>query len=293
MEATDVFDKLQIDAVILGLSLDPAEIDILDYHLKEKSNAKLIVMDKSKSHLSEIYKKLTSAVPIGLPVDPNQLLDLLSRELGFDYGGYIQGVNLASFLQMVELEAKTGVVKIISEDKIGEIFLDTGNLINAKTGKLKGKEAVLSILKWIKPLISITYQKPKIKKGIEETLMSILLESSHLSDDKTTGNNDLRRFKRFECSREVILHVDDLIYRGVIRDISMGGIFIETGMSISAGKEITLTIEDPESMKPDFIKGKIVRSNEFGVGVEFNSLKISQKNLLKTLIHDANLTEEV
>ena len=294
MEATDVIDTLQIDAVILGLNLDPAEIDILDYHLKEKSKANLIVIHDGKSSLSKVYEKLRNKTPVKMPVDPDRLLEIVIRLLGIDYGGHIRGINLASFLQMIQLEAKTGAIKVLSGDKIGELYFETGNLVTAKTGKWIGKQAILEILKWDKPLISMTYQTRKVKRDIDESLMGILLEGSRLNDDDGgKGAAELRKFKRFECAQEIIFHVDDLIYRGIIRDVSMGGIFIETGVQIAAGKEIMLTLEDPESMKPDFLSGRVVRSNDIGVGVEFNELRIDQKNLVKSLIHDANLTEEV
>jgi len=293
MEATDLIGKLHIDAVILGLNLDPAEIDILDYLLEEKSDAKLLVMGNGRSPLAKTYKELKNGIRLEMPLDPNRLLDILSREMEFDYGGKIRGINLASFLQMIQLEAKTGVVTVLSEDKVGELFLDTGNLINAKTGGLNGKEAVLNILKWRNPLISISYQTLAVERKIEDSLMSILLEGSQLNDDDSTGDLNLRRYKRFECAQGVIFHVDDLIYRGVIRDVSMAGLFIETGIPVSIGKDIVLTIENLASMRPDFIAGKVVRSNDAGVGVEFKGLKPGQKDLLKTLLHDPDLTEKV
>jgi hypothetical protein len=192
---------------------------------------------------------------------------------------------------MIHLESKTCVVTVTAGDRSGELFFDKGIPVDAKTGQLKGKAAILDILAWPQPNIHLHYQAVSVERTLKEPLMRILLESSQNSDDKKPKCLDMRKYPRFECSQEIMFSIDDLIYRGIIRDVSLGGIYIETGIPISSGKDIMVTVVDPASAKQDFIFGRIVRNTESGIGVEFHSLKANQRKLLRALAQDANLTE--
>lgn len=55
-----------------------------------------------------------------------------------------------------------------------------------------------------------------------------------------------------------------------IQDISAGGLFIETGIPLSVNQELILTFSLPGPENPIKIKGKIVRTDQKGLGVKFN-----------------------
>ena len=63
--------------------------------------------------------------------------------------------------------------------------------------------------------------------------------------------------------------VRDRVCQGFIHDISVGGVFIETGESISVGQEILSIIPIPNSPKSVRIKGNVVRNTPNGIGVKF------------------------
>ncbi|MDY7037096.1 MAG: PilZ domain-containing protein [Thermodesulfobacteriota bacterium] len=58
-------------------------------------------------------------------------------------------------------------------------------------------------------------------------------------------------------------------YNGFIKDISAGGLFIETPVPFSVGEDIVLTFPVPNSQKHIKIIGEIVRTTEQGIGVKF------------------------
>jgi CheY-like chemotaxis protein len=290
IEATDVIDTLQIDVLILGMTLEPAEVNNLSAHLKKNDQIQLIIIDDGDGRRADIYQDLNHDAVLKKPIQPDLMLDIINNHNGIEYGGHIRGINLGSFLQMIQLESKTGVIHVRSGDQSGRLYIENGSLISASTDGLNGKEAALKILSWETPTISLNYHALSIETTIRDSLMGILLESCQVGDEEN-GCTDLRKHERFGCSQEILFSVDNLVYRGIIRNVSMGGIFIESSTPISSGKDTRLTIQDPESMEPEFIFGRIVHSTDSGIGVEFARLEVNQKKMLRALVQDANLTE--
>jgi Tfp pilus assembly protein PilZ len=69
-----------------------------------------------------------------------------------------------------------------------------------------------------------------------------------------------------------------------IKDISFGGVFIETGESLSEGDEITMTLSLSHHVKPFKITGEVVRTSPEGVGVEFKTESQVQEDLIQNMV---------
>ena len=61
-------------------------------------------------------------------------------------------------------------------------------------------------------------------------------------------------------------------FRDFIKDISSGGLFIETETSLFINQEILVTFFLPDTGTPLKIKGKVVRTDSKGIGVKFNEV---------------------
>lgn len=72
-------------------------------------------------------------------------------------------------------------------------------------------------------------------------------------------------------------------YRDFIRDISVGGVYIETSTSFSVGEEISMTLLLPEHEKKIKIQGEIVRIEKQGIGVKFKTSQV-QKEIIKSFV---------
>ena len=81
-----------------------------------------------------------------------------------------------------------------------------------------------------------------------------------------------RKHKRKQLPLPVNLGTEKISSNNFIKDISKGGVFIETGISLSIGEELSLIFKLPNNNK--FIKatGLIVRTNELGIGIKFKRL---------------------
>lgn len=285
-EAIDIIDKLSIDVILMGKRFNGQEIDVLDNYLRQSTNTKLIVAAQKKSPLTDLLRTLEYKIQFDMPVDTSLLLDILMKEFKIDYGGQIRGVSLSSFLQMIELEGATCSIKVVSNKKVGYLYFDKGDLKHAEKEGLVGKEAALDIFTMEDSLISVDYGYLPKEKTIDHNLMSLLLEAGRIQDENPKPSREKRRYKRFTCSVSAEFDSKNRRHKGVIRDISLGGIFIENIQPLPVGQEIYLTLFSQSLQRASRIAGIIVRSNPEGMGVQFSELSMNQKRIIRLVIDE-------
>ena len=62
------------------------------------------------------------------------------------------------------------------------------------------------------------------------------------------------------------------VFEDFVRNISAGGLYIETSLVSELGQQLNMTFSHPESGNPIKVSGKIVRVDSGGIGVRFNKL---------------------
>ncbi len=288
-EAFDITKKMKADIIIAGRQLAAQEVDILDRYLRDKPDIKLILMVERKSKLSKILKAYEYKIQFEMPADPSLLLETLQEEFESNCGGQLRGIGLTSFLQMIELEDKSCVIKAMGSGKVGYLYCQKGALIDAEIDDLKGKEAAFTILEMENPLIDIDYNVPEKERVIAEPLMSLLLESGRKKDEKGLSPKENRRYKRFDCVLPVKFLYYNKVERGVIRNISLGGIYLKTPVAIPVGEKIEVALFSPSLEKGCKIGGTVVRMDSEGVGVEFLPASMRQTGILRTVIIEAQV----
>ena len=83
---------------------------------------------------------------------------------------------------------------------------------------------------------------------------------------------DLRRFTRKPFRRATIYACQNRYYAGLTKNISKGGIFIETRNPLEIGQNITLVISGTKIEKGVMLKGEVVHMRPEGFGLKFLSL---------------------
>ena len=96
----------------------------------------------------------------------------------------------------------------------------------------------------------------------QQTLLSMLEDWEH-----TNRREHLRK----PCVIAVDYADEERAFRDFIKNISTGGVFIETDSRFSVGRELTLTFSSSNYERPIKITGKIVRSGRQGIGVRFKA----------------------
>ena len=100
----------------------------------------------------------------------------------------IQGISLASFLHMAQLDKITCGLTIKNGKVIGRLHLFEGELIGAETGSMKNKAAAYEIISWSNTEVMLAGASPKKKNEINTPLMDILSEALRLRKQKEFKN---------------------------------------------------------------------------------------------------------
>jgi len=81
---------------------------------------------------------------------------------------------------------------------------------------------------------------------------------------------EAREHHRRQTSIYAVFSGQDCYFRDYIKDISSSGLFIETETALFLNQELVITFFLPDARKPVKIKGKVVRTDPKGFGIEFD-----------------------
>ena len=118
---------------------------------------------------------------------------------------------------------------------------------------------------------------PVIDNASEEKRRELL---SFLED---LQQSERRKHPRKHCSTPVTYATPERIFEDFSRDISPGGVFIETDVPFSVGHEITLMFASPDQEEPIKITGRIVWDAPKGIGVKFTTPSKDLEAMIKAL----------
>ena len=86
---------------------------------------------------------------------------------------------------------------------------------------------------------------------------------------KQSKLNGRREHLRKDTSIYALFKTNGLSFREYIKNISAGGLFVETGIPISASNELFMQFVHPDSKNLIKVNGEIVRIDSKGIGVKF------------------------
>ena len=111
--------------------------------------------------------------------------------------------------------------------------------------------------------------------------MGLLLEAQRRRDTELSDIEQKRRHPRFNCLVAVDFDLGRGSYRHLIRNLSQSGAFIETAAEIALGAEIDLMLFSMKRRQHCNVRGRIVRRDEGGFGVQFIALNDEQTAFLR------------
>ena len=93
-----------------------------------------------------------------------------------------------------------------------------------------------------------------------------------------------RKHPRKGCAMEIDCATWQGGFDGVVTDVSLGGMFIETDTLVSSGQEITANVYPRGEVAPIRITGEVVWTPRRGVGVRFTSSPAKElKEIIESL----------
>ncbi len=141
------------------------------------------------------------------PTDLEIMTAKIKESLNGRAKGFVEGITLPTFAQLVELEKKTCSLRITAQDRLGTLFFIDGLLVDARSGSLLGDAAALEIFSWEDVGIEMSPGKTKLKRVIQFPLKQILLESMRQQDEQRRLQKRMEQ-REEDLSQETSLPVD-------------------------------------------------------------------------------------
>ena len=79
-----------------------------------------------------------------------------------------------------------------------------------------------------------------------------------------------REYARKNLSIYALFWLGDNFYRDYIKNISAGGLFIETKKPVTIDETVMVSFSPSDDEEPIQVKGEIVRGTPYGFGMKFN-----------------------
>ncbi len=188
-EAVAILDEQEIHLVLTDLKMPKMDGFALVAHLSaHHPDIPVIVMTAfGTPDMEENLKEIGAFQYIEKPIDFNLLVTKILKGLEGRSKGFITGVSLGSFLQLLELDKKTCTLTIRSGRNQGTIYFKNGDLMDAATNDLSGIDAAFEIISWKNVEIILANSCDITEQIISESLGYILLEGSRRQDERDTS----------------------------------------------------------------------------------------------------------
>ncbi|MCX5871384.1 MAG: response regulator [Deltaproteobacteria bacterium] len=188
-EAVAILDEQEIHLVLTDLKMPKMDGFALVAHLSaHHPDLPVIVMTAfGTPDMEENLKEIGAFQYIEKPIDFNLLVTKILKGLEGRSKGFITGVSLGSFLQLLELDKKTCTLTVRSGKNQGTIYFKNGDLMDASTNDLTGIDAVFEIIRWKNVEIILANSCDITEQKISESLGFILLEGSRRQDERDTS----------------------------------------------------------------------------------------------------------
>lgn len=117
------------------------------------------------------------------PVDLSRLLDSIEQVLARGTRARVSGLTLLGFVQLLQMERKTGTLAISAGRGHGALVFRDGQLVDAVTGALTGDEAALELLALTDAQLDFHGHAGQ-QQSVEQPLSHLMMEAVRLSDEE-------------------------------------------------------------------------------------------------------------
>lgn len=188
-EAADIVSDQRIDLVVTDIQMPVMDgLELIEFIEARQPEMPIFVIASAVT--PEIDGKISKSDFIRFfskPLSPKVLAESVFEELVKNAGGEMHGVNIPSFLQLMEMDKRTCTLMVKVGEKSGQLSLRKGVPMDAKTGELSGEVAACEIISWDKATVQIKGGSPSDQRVIETPLMALIIEASRLKDERNNS----------------------------------------------------------------------------------------------------------
>ncbi|PIE01200.1 MAG: hypothetical protein CSA81_12645 [Acidobacteria bacterium] len=181
---------------VQALDKNNISLTITDLHMPEMNGSELI--EWMKNNQPDIPIIVLTAVPgletkekilnqgilqyIQKPLERSVLVEKIKSVLVEKTDGYLNGITIPAFLQLLFIEQKSCTLEIEAHGKKGLLYFKNGNIINAALDQLSGEEAVLQIIGWVDGNIRIGNLNENTVPVIDKSTNYLIMEAMRMKD---------------------------------------------------------------------------------------------------------------
>jgi CheY-like chemotaxis protein/predicted regulator of Ras-like GTPase activity (Roadblock/LC7/MglB family) len=284
----------RIDIALLVTDIQMPRIDglsLLAFMKKKRPGIPCIVM--SAHATAQIREKIQKNALrfIEKPFELDDLVKIILPALNRDApGGSLDGISIANFMQMIEMEQQTCFFEVEApEVGKGYFYFEEGVLFDAIYGDIKGVEAAQKLI----PLEDVKIRFRNVSKGekkiprrIKEELMNVIMEAMRLKDESEAEEDfdiqiipdelpelgDVNHAESEESFQEVFLtedpKVSEKIEKGPLSKETQGGF----GINLKAYIEELQNINGYKAFAVMNFTGEILESDSKDPNIDLNYL---------------------
>lgn len=188
-EALNILNSQDIALLITDLRMPEMDGLTLISHAHNRFPAlPIIVMTAFGSpEIENQVKSLGILHYLEKPIGFDEFRDHVLHELSQKKRGRIEGITLASFLQLIWMEKTTCTLIVKDKDNAGTLTIFNGELQNAECDGEEGREAALRILSWQNVSIEMDDAFTPSREPLHISIEEILLESFRRQDEENNG----------------------------------------------------------------------------------------------------------
>jgi YesN/AraC family two-component response regulator len=202
-EALKCFKSRDIALLITDLRMPEMDgITLISHVHNQYPTVPIIVMTAFGSpQIEKQIKKLGILHYLEKPIGFDELRDHILHELSHKKKSRIEGVTLASFLQLIWMEKMTCTLLVKSTENSGTLSVLSGELKNAKTKNLDGLDAAMEILDWENVAIELDENYAADGETIKISIEELLLESFRRKDERNV--EPLIEYESLDSSEQI------------------------------------------------------------------------------------------
>lgn len=119
----------------------------------------------------------------GILIKSERSRDNLLSRAGLE--GNLKDMGIVEIIQTLDMNDKTGILRIMSGDDVGIIYFNKGKMQKAKTQNLKDENAIYRILQWREGAFSFQLKKISTERILKLSDQEIIMEGMKRLDDLT------------------------------------------------------------------------------------------------------------
>lgn len=198
LEALERFEESRVDLVVTDVKMPMMNGLELLLALRDRNfRGPIIILTAFGNPRLESEADLHGA--FGYHEKPVDLQRLIEDVRGAVEGerSHIEGLTLAGFVQLLELEGKTCRLRVSLEDRRGDLLFRDGLLVDAKMDRLSGDEAAREILGWEDGAqLDLHAGVQPQRETVKGRLRQLLLEAMQRQDEEKQQRQDKEKQPR-------------------------------------------------------------------------------------------------